>query len=51
MSFILWGPPGIGKATLARIYANALDAELFELSAGKDDIRKIVSVTRGTGAL
>ncbi len=44
-SFILWGPPGSGKTTLARIYANALDAEFFELSAvdsGKDDIKKIL---------
>jgi len=45
-SFILWGPPGVGKTTLAKIYANALGAEFFELSAvsaGKDDIRKIVT--------
>ena len=45
-SFILWGAAGTGKTMIARIYARALDAELFELSAvsaGKDDIRKIVS--------
>ena len=45
-SFILWGTPGTGKTTLARIYANAINAVFFELSAvsaGKDDIRKIVA--------
>lgn len=49
-SFLLWGPPGVGKTTLARIYAAALDAELFELSAvsaGKADIKKIVDLDVG----
>jgi len=44
-SFLLWGPPGVGKTTLARMYAEALDADFFQLSAvsaGKDDIRKII---------
>lgn len=43
--FILWGPPGVGKTTLAKIYTNALDAELYELSAvsaGKDDVKRVV---------
>ncbi|MBP6949022.1 MAG: replication-associated recombination protein A [Candidatus Pacebacteria bacterium] len=49
-SFILWGPPGVGKTTLARIYAKAMNAEYHELSAvsaGKDDIRKIVEDKHG----
>jgi len=44
-SFILWGPPGSGKTTLARLYAKALDADFHELSAveaGKEDIKKVL---------
>ncbi len=53
-SFILWGPPGSGKTTLARIYANALNAEFFELSAvdaGKEDIKNILGEKRGRPTL
>jgi len=48
-SFILWGPPGCGKTTLARIYANALGADYHELSAvsaGKEDIKNILGTGR-----
>lgn len=54
-SFILWGPPGVGKTTLARIYAKAINADFYELSAvsaSKDDIRKILDESpKGTGTL
>lgn len=49
-SFVLWGSPGTGKTTLARIYAKSLNADYHELSAvsaGKDDIRKIIDKTGG----
>ena len=45
-SMILWGPPGVGKTTLARLMARAFDAEFIALSAvlsGVKDIREAVS--------
>ena len=45
-SFILWGPPGVGKTTLAKIYSKGIGAKFYELSAvsaGKDDIKKIIA--------
>jgi putative ATPase len=44
-SLILWGPPGTGKTTLARILANALEADFIELSAvtaAKKDVMAVV---------
>ncbi len=48
-SMILWGPPGVGKTTLARIIANQTGRPFHALSAvaaGKDDMRKIVESVR-----
>lgn len=45
VSLILWGPPGTGKTTLARIIASGLDTEFIELSAvtsGKKDVERVV---------
>lgn len=44
-SFILWGPPGVGKTTLARIIANATEADFYTLSAvtsGVKDVREVI---------
>ena len=44
-SFILWGPPGVGKTTLAQIIANRLETPFFTLSAvtsGVKDVREVI---------
>ncbi len=49
VSLILWGPPGTGKTTLARIIAREVDAEFIELSAvtsGKKDVEKVIEHAR-----
>lgn len=48
-SFILWGPPGVGKTTLAKIIANTLDSPFHTLSAinaGVKDVREIIEKSR-----
>ncbi|KXK16210.1 MAG: ATPase central domain-containing protein [Chloroflexi bacterium OLB15] len=48
-SMILWGPPGVGKTTLARIIARQTGRDYYELSAvsaGKDEIRAIIEKVR-----
>lgn len=52
-SLILWGPPGVGKTTLARLMADAFDAEFMALSAvfsGVKDIREAVARAETTRA-
>ena len=48
-SFILWGPPGVGKTTLAKIVATQLDRPFFTLSAvtsGVKDVREVIESAR-----
>ena len=49
-SFILWGPPGVGKTTLAQIIANKLETPFFTLSAvtsGVKDVREVIQKAEG----
>lgn len=48
-SFILWGPPGVGKTTLSRIVAKSLNREFYTLSAvsaGVKDVRDVIDRAR-----
>lgn len=49
-SFILWGPPGVGKTTLAQIIANKLETPFYTLSAvtsGVKDVRDVIERAKG----
>lgn len=50
-SFILWGPPGVGKTSLARIVANSMDRDFYTLSAvssGVKDVREVIDRARSS---
>lgn len=50
-SFILWGPPGVGKTTLAKIIAHTLDRPFYTLSAvtsGVKDVREVIEKAKSS---
>ncbi|MDD4923087.1 MAG: AAA family ATPase, partial [Bacteroidales bacterium] len=50
-SFILWGPPGVGKTTLARIIAHQLERPFYNLSAvnsGVKDVREVIEKAKNS---
>ncbi|MBO7269697.1 MAG: AAA family ATPase, partial [Bacteroidales bacterium] len=50
-SFILWGPPGVGKTTLARIVASQMECPFFTLSAiasGVKEVREVIDRARNS---
>ena len=50
-SMILWGPPGVGKTTLAQIIAQQLKRDIYTLSAinsGVKDVREVIEKERST---
>lgn len=52
VSFILWGPPGVGKTTLALIVANQLNVPFYTLSAvssGVKEVREVIDKARHSG--
>lgn len=49
-SFLLWGPPGVGKTTLAQIVANTMEVPFYTLSAvtsGVKDVREVIQRAEG----